>query len=432
MASEQANLLTVAYRRQQLAVRAAALQDISRAWPLWTPGQVKEFGRFTAVAVPLLGARYNQAAALAAGYYRRFREAEGVRGGDTPRLPPGLRPDDVVPSLRATALAGTMRALRAGFSPQAASQAGLTQALGTAGRLALNGGRDAIVASVAADPAAAGWQRIASGGACDFCRMLAGRGPAYKGERTASFEAHDHCACSAEPVYSRAPAPASGGGGLAGGGGRGAGAAGAGAGGSGGGRPPAPPAGGQPGGPGPEDNAPETAAARAAVDELLARRPRGGAGFDEAALDAAAVELQRIRTELGIRGKLDERVGERFSAPERRAVDALLAAGANVTRIPRNTTGQGLANPDIYLDGRRTDIKTFTGGSARTLKDEIERKLKRQADQVVVDVRAAKASLTDADIEGAVTAALAVSTNPNARVRVLARSYDRSWTAGGG
>lgn len=429
MASEEANLLTVAYRRQQLAVRAAALQDITRAWPLWTPGQVKEFGRFTAVAVPLLGARHNQAAALAAGYYRRFREAEGVRGGDTPRLPPGLRLDDVVPSLRATALAGTMRALRAGFSPQAASRAGLTQALGTAGRLTLNGGRDAIVASVEADPRAIGWQRIASGGACDFCRTLAGRGPAYKGERTASFQAHDHCACSAEPVYSRAPAPASGGGGLAGGGGRGAGAAGAGAGGSGGGRPPAPPAGGQPGGPGPEDNAPDTAAVRATVDELLAARQRGGAGFDEAALDAAAGELQRIRAELGIRGKLDERVGERFTAGERAAVDALLAAGANVTRIPRNTTAQGMPSPDVYLNGRRTDLKTYGGASRLSLASQLERKLRGQADQVVVDVRSSR--LTETEIAAAVQGAIAASGRPNARVRVIAAGYHRTWTREG-
>lgn len=206
MASTEGNLLTAAYRRQQLAVRASALQDVSRAWQLWTPGRVESFGRFTDLAVPLLAARYGQAAALAVGYYRRFRAAEGVRGGDTPQLPGPLRPDDVIPSLRATGLAGTMRAIRAGFSVQAASRAGLTQALGTAGRVTLNGGRAAIVASVGADPAAQGWQRIASGGACDFCRMLASRGPAYKSDRTASFEAHDHCACSAEPVFEAARA----------------------------------------------------------------------------------------------------------------------------------------------------------------------------------------------------------------------------------
>lgn len=204
MAEAQTNLLTAAYRRQQLAVRAAALQDVTRAWALWTPGQVATYGRFVDLAVPLIEARYGQAADLALGYYRRLREAEDVEEDPPPRRRPRLAVDDVVPSLRATGLAGTMRALRAGFSAQAASQSGLVQVLGTAGRLALNGGRDAIVATVDADPKAAGWRRVASGGACDFCRLLAGRGPAYKGERTATFRAHDHCACSAEPVFAAA------------------------------------------------------------------------------------------------------------------------------------------------------------------------------------------------------------------------------------
>jgi hypothetical protein len=36
--------------------------------------------------------------------------------------------------------------------------------------------------------------------ACDFCEMLADRGAVY-GEASADFEAHDHCSCSAEPVF---------------------------------------------------------------------------------------------------------------------------------------------------------------------------------------------------------------------------------------
>jgi hypothetical protein len=33
--------------------------------------------------------------------------------------------------------------------------------------------------------------------------MLASRGPIYRSEQTATFEAHDSCACTVEPVYSR-------------------------------------------------------------------------------------------------------------------------------------------------------------------------------------------------------------------------------------
>jgi hypothetical protein len=41
---------------------------------------------------------------------------------------------------------------------------------------------------------------VTSGNACDFCSMLADRGAVY-GEASAEFEAHDHCSCSAQPVY---------------------------------------------------------------------------------------------------------------------------------------------------------------------------------------------------------------------------------------
>jgi len=404
MASEQANLLTVAYRRQQLAVRAAALQDITRAWPLWTPGQVKEFGRFTAVAVPLLGARHNQAAALAAGYYRRFREAEGVRGGDTPRLPPGLRPDDVVPSLRATALAGTMRALRAGFSPQAASQAGLTQALGTAGRLTLNGGRDALLASVSADPAAAGWQRIASGGACDFCRMLAGRGPAYKGERTASFQAHDHCACSAEPVFERAPVPA---GGLAGGSGRaGSGSGGPGQGGAGGnGPPPAPPTGAG------DEEPPPRLLPRGPVTPGLPSTQDVAGSVPETPPPSFAdiVDAGRVAATWAT-----------FTPGERQVAEWLRDQGVDVEAVRKD---QG-KSPDgiIRAAGITVEIKTLT--SAKKLEQRIW-DAKQQAGHVVLDIRAT--GLTEADARARVAEALRRHGRGVEELLVIGQGFVLSW-----
>lgn len=53
-----------------------------------------------------------------------------------------------------------------------------------------------------ADRRALGWARATSGDPCSFCTMLASRGPVF-GERSGSFESHDHCACDLEPVYSR-------------------------------------------------------------------------------------------------------------------------------------------------------------------------------------------------------------------------------------
>lgn len=63
-----------------------------------------------------------------------------------------------------------------------------------------------IAESSIADPAAHGWQRVADGGACDFCVMLEGRGEVYS-EDGALFGAHDHCGCSAEPAFAGEPKP---------------------------------------------------------------------------------------------------------------------------------------------------------------------------------------------------------------------------------
>ena len=51
-----------------------------------------------------------------------------------------------------------------------------------------------------------GYRRVTSGNACAFCSMLASRGAVYS-QRGASFEAHDGCSCSPEPVWDIGPEP---------------------------------------------------------------------------------------------------------------------------------------------------------------------------------------------------------------------------------
>lgn len=59
--------------------------------------------------------------------------------------------------------------------------------------------RDTILTNRRRDPSAAGWRRITNGG-CKLCRMLADRGAVYK-DGTATFAAHPHCKCTAQPVF---------------------------------------------------------------------------------------------------------------------------------------------------------------------------------------------------------------------------------------
>lgn len=193
--------LTARHARQQLALRAALIRDLQRVWPLWAIDDPDTFGEFLDIAGRLIQARHADSAGIAARYFRLFRAAEGVGGAEVPRLADRLPLADITASLRATGLAGTLRALRAGHSPQAASRSGFVQASGSAARLVLNGGRDTIIRSTSGDRRAEGWIRVASGSACAFCAMLASRGVGYSRERTASFQAHDHCGCTAEPFY---------------------------------------------------------------------------------------------------------------------------------------------------------------------------------------------------------------------------------------
>lgn len=196
--TEAGTQLTVQHRRLQLRISAAVSQDYLRIWPLWT-GDSRSFGRLTAATVPLVRAAHGTSSGLASGYYRAYRFAEGVDGAATPVLAP-FNTDAVVASMYVTGQAQTRASLVAGMSPLRAREQALIRTMGAVTRHALNGGRDTVVGSVRADRQAVGWQRVTSGKPCHFCTMLSSRGPVYK-QQTVGFRAHDHCACTSEPLY---------------------------------------------------------------------------------------------------------------------------------------------------------------------------------------------------------------------------------------
>lgn len=87
-----------------------------------------------------------------------------------------------------------------------AKRGGLVVVSGSASRHVLAGGREATLTLVEADQRALGWARVTDSDPCSWCSMLSSRGPAYKTEASASFQAHSACACTAEPVFSRSAA----------------------------------------------------------------------------------------------------------------------------------------------------------------------------------------------------------------------------------
>lgn len=178
------------------------IREIQQLWRTVDPTSLASTVEPWAFAsATLVRERNRRSSALASRYVQQLRAAEGVTGAlvISPPSPPE-RPL-IAGVMRGAAVSGIVNARRRGLSPQVAASNGLVKASGSASSLAMRGGWDTIEESVRSDRRALGWQRVTSGDPCAFCAMVASRGPIYK-EDTVDFEAHDHCSCEPEPVYS--------------------------------------------------------------------------------------------------------------------------------------------------------------------------------------------------------------------------------------
>jgi hypothetical protein len=120
---------------------------------------------------------------------------------EIPELDWSERDRKVEISLNITGPVGQKSRIGRGESPDRARDASFVESSGVAGRHVLTGGRRSLLTLLQDDPQARRWIRVTDGDPCAYCAMLAGRGPVYLTKKTASFSAHDHCACTAEPVY---------------------------------------------------------------------------------------------------------------------------------------------------------------------------------------------------------------------------------------
>ena len=198
--TEVGAVLTREHRTRQLAIRAAVIRDFQRLWPIWDSGDLRTFDLLVQATIPLIDLRRGTSAGVAADYYTAFRVAEGIPGSAGARIADQAPRDQLVTSLYVTGKTQVQRALRSGFSVQAARQNTFVTMSGAVTRHVLNAGRDTLILSTASDKRARGWRRITDANPCSFCSMLAGRGAVYSAE-TADFQAHDHCGCSAEPTF---------------------------------------------------------------------------------------------------------------------------------------------------------------------------------------------------------------------------------------
>jgi hypothetical protein len=199
--TQEADALTEQHRLVQLGIRAQALRDFSRLWPLWTPSDPQSFAQLVTATTTLVRAYHPISAGVAASYFTAFRAADGVGGTAAPVIASAPADGMIATSLYVTGEKATRKAIDAGRAPEDATQAAFVRTSGAVTRHILNGGRDTILESVQRDVQALGWARITDGNPCAFCLVLASRGVVYKTEQTADFQAHDHCGCAAEPFY---------------------------------------------------------------------------------------------------------------------------------------------------------------------------------------------------------------------------------------
>lgn len=190
--------LTEAHRLTQLRLRAITIRELLRLWPALDPERLDAtFAPWSTAVNALVQKRYDNSAGLAGRYFSAIR-AEAIGQSAPAMLAAGLPARQRAITLLVSGPVSIKKFTARGLDPAAAARQAFTTHSGAVSRLVLAGGRDTLLASVRGDRRAEGWQRITSGNACEFCEMLAGN--VYK-EDTVDFEAHNHCACTAEPIF---------------------------------------------------------------------------------------------------------------------------------------------------------------------------------------------------------------------------------------
>lgn len=202
-------------RAVQLAIRAQLLRDATRLWPLLDAKRLSETFPGWVRAMSLLVRNYHgQSAAAAWSAYRTAREQ--ATASPAPRSLARIAPAPNEEWLtRAFGYSGPGMLQRDTARPNTA----LSTTLGTASRIALDGGRMTTFETVKADPVAIGWYRVTDGDPCYFCALLASRGVVEKSTMYLSehsFDAsngrfdgpglakvHNSCGCSMAPSFSR-------------------------------------------------------------------------------------------------------------------------------------------------------------------------------------------------------------------------------------
>lgn len=201
-ATATARRLTEAHRLSQGRLGASTIQAVRAAFRLLDPDDLDgSVERWLRVVTPIITNQRRQSALMAANYLEAFKKLELGSDAVLRAVLADLLPaEQIVTAMTVTGPVSIKAAMTRGVPLGSAVQTAELNTARAGLRLALGGGRDTITETTRADRQAVGWARATSGQPCPFCAMIASRGAIYS-ERSVQFEAHDGCACSAEPVY---------------------------------------------------------------------------------------------------------------------------------------------------------------------------------------------------------------------------------------
>lgn len=183
----------------RLAAQTHALMNV--AWRTLDPLRLDQTrDTYLRLARPIVQRQRAQSASLSADYYAASRSAVI----DAPSVMPALDATLDATTIDASLQAEVFDRLTDPPPRQSWEQTvrnARASANATAARLANNGGRGTILNMVASDRYSLGWSRTGRGEACPFCLMLISRGPVYKAESSAGFDAHNRCYCQPVPAF---------------------------------------------------------------------------------------------------------------------------------------------------------------------------------------------------------------------------------------
>jgi hypothetical protein len=224
--TEESAALVETWRLTQVQQRAAVEAEVLNLMSLLDYDNIAgTWPTIETMIVRLIEEERRRSERLSLYYYDLVRNAEGIGGIYEQVGASALDRRTLLKSLRIMGPGEAGRGMALGRANVPATTG--TKVAGVASRTSLDGGRDSTLRTASADKKVIGWVRVTDGNPCAFCAMLASRGVQYRpfkskgaalgksgkksvfvrkdknGRTVNDFRAHDHCACTAKPVYSK-------------------------------------------------------------------------------------------------------------------------------------------------------------------------------------------------------------------------------------